>query len=81
MATDEEKASWEAKLGEKKWNIKGIKTQNDGMMKGVYDTLGILEDEYAIQSQVVAFIEEKQRQGQPQQEGEKTFRFCLFVDF
>ena len=44
--TDEEKATWEAKLVGKKYVIKGIKTQNDAMMKAIYDTLGISECDF-----------------------------------
>ena len=80
MASDEEKATWEAKLVGKKYFIKGIKTQNDAMMKAVYDTLGISEDDFPTQSQVNAFIEERQGQPRPgQEEGEKCFRFGSLV--
>ena len=83
MATEEEKATWEAKLVEKKYVIKGINTQNEAMMKAVYDTLGISEDDFPTQSQVNAFIEERQGQPRPGQvDGEnvldlvRSFVYC-----
>jgi len=82
MATDEEKVTWEAKLVEKKCVFEGIKTQNDALMKGVYDTLGISEDDFPMQSQVNAFIEERQGQPRSWQEGEnvldlvRSFVYC-----
>ena len=87
MATDEKKAAWEAKLVKEAWVIKGIKTENGDMMKAVYDTLGIPQDDYRTQSQVNAFIEERQVQEQPQQrdgegstpaDGKKSFGFGSF---
>ena len=77
MATEEEKSTWEAKLEGKNYVIKGIKTGNGAIMAAVYETLGISKDDFPTQSQVNAFIEE--RQVQSQRDGENNFVFFSLV--